>query len=451
MLHALEYLEGGDSLLDFVPRVTPTFSRPHHLGPVADLIARALRGEAVRACVHAPPRHAKTETAVIHGVPWYLSHRPDHHVAYVTYEANLARAKSARARDITNGIGLPLKLDSKSKSHWLTPRGGGFFATGVGGPLTGYGFQLALVDDPFKNRVAAESPTIRETVHQWFTSTLMTRIEPEGSVIVMHTRWHADDLIGRLLKDTEVPWEHVSLPAMGAAGAALWPERWSAERLDKRRREVGPYDWASLYMGEPRPRGARLFGEPKRYTLADLAKVLAHARILVMCDPAATEKTTADYSAIAVLAAVGYGLEQRTYVLEVVRMQCEIPRLITELVRLQAKWKAMIGVEAVGGFKAVPQMLRTMHPKLAIYDVQPFGDKFTRALPVAAAWTDGRLMLPESAPWMADFLAELGSFTGVKDAHDDQVDALSNGFNTISRLAPPLERGSQKMPGLPFG
>jgi hypothetical protein len=300
-----ELRRGADSLLDFVPRTNRNFTRPDHLRPVADRMAAAVRGEPVRACVSVPPRHGKTETLLVHGVPWYLSFRPNAHIAYVTYEAELARDKSAAAREIARSIGIELRGDSQSKSHWRTPQGGGLFATGIGGPLTGHGFQLAIVDDPFKNRADAESPTIRQKVHEWFTSTLMTRMEPGAAVIVNMARWHSDDLVGRLEKAREVRWDVLNLPAINENGHALWPGRWPLEGLDVRRREVGTYDWASLFMGMPRPRGSQLFPidgvYPARYTLPEVVG----ARGAIICDPAATAKTTADHTAIGVFSAIG--------------------------------------------------------------------------------------------------------------------------------------------------
>jgi hypothetical protein len=157
----------------------------------------------VRACVSVPPRHAKTET-VLHGIAWLLRRHPDWPVAYVSYAADIARSKSRQARDYAARAGVTLRDDSAALHEWRTPAGGGLLATGVGGPLTGHGVRLLIVDDPFKNRSEADSPTVRETVHGWFTSTAMTRVEPGGSVLVVHTRWHPDDLIGRLLRGDRV-------------------------------------------------------------------------------------------------------------------------------------------------------------------------------------------------------------------------------------------------------
>ena len=441
LLLLLELERGADSLLDFVPRINPRHSRPSHLAPIAALLARAAHGEEVRALVSCPPRHGKTETLLVHGVPWYLSMFPHHHVAYVTYGDELARDKSAKARDVARWVGLPLREDSKSKTHWLTPHDGGLFATGIGGPLTGHGFELMIVDDPHKNREEAESPTQRETVHEWFSSTFMSRLEVGGSVIVTHQRWHDDDLIGRLSRDKEVPWEVVNLPAIAiegrpdplgrSPGEALWPERWPLRALDVRRRESGAYNWASMFQGEPRPRGGRVFGGDVHWFRLDQFAIEGK-RIAICADPAASEKTSADFSSAVVLAVEGHGVDQRAWVIDVLREQITVPQFVRRLGALQAKHRVPLVVESVGGFKAIPQLLRELDPNLEVVELLPRGDKFTRAQGVAAAWNDGRVLIPQDAPWTQDFLAEVQAFTGVKDVHDDQVDALSGAWNHAS-------------------
>jgi hypothetical protein len=165
-------------------------------------------------------------------------------------------------RDYAKRAGITLRDDSAALHEWRTPDGGGLLATGVGGPLTGHGVKLLVIDDPFKNREEADSALVRQKVYDWFTSTAMTRVEPGGSVIVVHTRWHRDDLIGRLARDEEVHWQVVNLPAIDASrdgDGSLWPERWPADALEVRRHEVGEYDWQSLYQGNPIARKGRVY------------------------------------------------------------------------------------------------------------------------------------------------------------------------------------------------
>lgn len=465
-LHLLEATIGGQSILDYIPRASPVMPggvqgiSPRHLKVIADQIALAEYGPQ-RIAISVPPRHGKTEL-ILHALAWYLARHPEHTVAYASYSADIAGGKSIRARDLAVAADIRLRYDQARASEWRTVSGGGLLATGVGGPLTGQGANLLVIDDPIKNREEAESSTQREKVWDWFTSTAMTRLTPNGSMLVVHTRWHPDDLIGRLKK--KGGWTIINLPALDDAGQALWPQGgWTTDVLAKRRVEVGEYDWASLYMGDPRPRGGRMFEEPTFY---EKPNVLGQAKIIISCDPAATAKTHADYSVIVVGSCWmdSSGLPAID-ILDVQRMQVEIPSLVYRLAHEQRKWKAPIVVEAVGGFKAVPQSLRAMLRGVRIIEITPSLDKFIRALPTSAAWNAGRIRLPgrigvtgaleadPSKPWIGAFLDETGSFTGVSDDYDDQVDALAHLYNAAHQML--AGRGSPPAPELarymPFG
>lgn len=443
--------QGAGGLLDFVPHMMPKYLRPNHVAPLADFMARAAAGEEPQAVGSFPPRHAKTETIVVNGIPWYLGQHPDHTCLYVTYGATLAEGKSAMARDVARRMGLRLRTDSASKSKWLLAEGGGLDAVGRDGPITGYGYKLVIVDDPYRDRAEAESPVIRAKVNEWYRSTLVPRMEPGCAVLVMMQRWHQDDLIGYLSADEELEFEVINVPAIQNIDTpnevALWPEIWPLWRLKKRRRQVGEYPWWSQYQGQPRPRGKQLFREPARYTREELQAELRAGgyRLRVICDPAATAKTAADHSAIGVFMFKGYGEEIRGWVLDMQLLQVETPELAEVLKVEGQKWRAAVGVEAVAGFKAVPQMLRKIAPRLRVFDIDPLGDKFTRALPGAAAWNRGDYKVPVDAPWVPGLIHECQRFTGIGDEADDQVDTLAHAWNEAVE-AEPIQGGHQEAP-----
>lgn len=398
----------------------------------------------MRAVVSVPPGHFKTET-ILHAIARWLRRRPSDSIAYVSYAADVAHSKSRLARDYARRAGVQLRDDSSAVHEWRTPQGGGLIATGVGGPLTGQRARLLVVDDPFANREEAESALIRQRRHEWFTSTALTRMTSDGAAIVVHTRWHPDDLAGRLGKgklpdgSQGPPWEVVNLAAITERDGieyALAPQHWPLEVLRERRSNVGEYDWASLFQGQPRPRGGSLFRDPARYTRPDIEG----ARIKIACDPAASSSTYSDYSVIAVAAFRGTGAAMHGDLLEVWRGQVEVPALVRELRAMAAKWNAPVHVESVGGFKAVPQMLRELAPGLKVVEVKPAADKFIRAQPAAQAWNEGRYRVPVDAPWVAPLLSEVLAFTGVSDPHDDQVDALAHCWNAASEPETALSR-----------
>lgn len=457
----LESLAGVESLMDWLQIMSPTYEQPRHLQKLAELIVRS-QFEPTYGWCSIPPRFAKTET-ILHAIAWRLLQDPTCEIAYCTYEANLAYSKSRKIRELAEAAGVQLKKGSTGVHEWQTAQGGRVKATGIGGPLTGTGCKWLVIDDAIKNREEAESPVIRQKHWDWLTSTALTRVEPGGSVLINATRWHDDDLIGRVQQHFP-EWTGIHMPAIiesvDALGniheRSLWPSRWPLEELKKKQRLVGEFDWASLYQGQPRPKGGRLFRSPIRYNLPNIVDNQKPFKIIIGVDPAATEKTNADYSAIVVMAFTGaFGtLDFRGDVLEVWKGQVEIPALVARLRDLAVKWGAPVAVESVGGFKAVPQMLRNLDPKLRVIEAPTLGDKFTRALPVAACWNDGRVRLPEHADWdVSDFLSEVEKFTGVKDVHDDMVDAMSHCFNSAQMLIPTIVT-RPVVPiksGLPFG
>ena len=414
-------------LLDFVPRLTPRWERPDHLAPVAELFERAERGEEVFAVVSAPPRHGKTEL-LLHAVPWLLARHPEWAVGYSTYAADLARSKSRLARDYALRAGVELRPDSTALHEWRTPAGGGLLAAGVGGPLTGHGLNLGVIDDPHKNRVEAESKTIRDHVHEWLTSTFLTRLEPGASAILFMARWHEDDLAGRLSRDSDHKWEVVNLPAVDDAGRPLWGSRWSLERLERRRRLVGAYDWASLYQGQPRPRGGAVFEGVYFYD----APPREAYRLAIGVDLAYTKKTSADFSVYVVVARCG----ELFYMLDVVRVQARAPAFAGRLavVRGVYPW-APCRWYCTGAELGVADLVNDAHKKIRLEALATTGDKFVRAQPTAALWNAGRVLLPREAPWLEDFVSELVGFTGLDDDHDDQVDALAAAVDALPDVA----------------
>lgn len=405
--------------------MSPHLESPTHLLPIINLFERAARGEAVRAVVSTPPQHGKTLTTE-HGIVWGLRRNPGLRYVYCTYEAQRAWDVAAETLALAKEAGLQV---SGSKRRWLTKRGGGLLSTGIGGPLTGYPVDgVLIIDDPVKNSGEAESATYRERAIRWFQSTAMTRVHQNASVITIQTRWHPDDLAGFLIK---AGWENVNLPAINDGtdprrriGEPLCPSRWPLELLQRRKIEVGDFVWASLYQGQPRPRGGRVFQDSR------LCNALPQSsyRVGIGVDLAYSAKTKSDYSTIVVLLELG-GIY---YVAECVRKQVRAPefKLILESVLQRypgaiPRWYCA-GVEIgaadfIGGLDAR----------------QAGQDKFLRAQPVAAAWNAGNVAVLKDAHWINEFLGEVVSFTGVHDAHDDIVDALAAAYDSLQSQACP--------------
>lgn len=434
---------GGPTLDAFIREHWPHQPPPRHLAPLIRLFELA-RQAPIQVCLSLPPGHAKTET-IKRAIVWWLSHTPADLCAYATHSEHKAHSESRRIRQMARQVGVKLAGDMQNVHEWRTEYDGGLVAVGAKG-LTGFRVQgLLVVDDPYQDRAEAESKAISEAIWEWFGAVTETRREG-ASTIVVHTRWTPNDLIGRLSKFPD--WVVINLPALAeendplgrAPGEALWPEMYPREKLDAiKNGPLGEWQFAALYQGRPSPRGHKVFGEPHYYDA-----VPEGCRYGISCDPAATASTRADYSVVVVLAVKGHGEDAVGYVVDVIRQQREVPDLPPILRSLSLKYgRARVVVEAVGGFKAVPQLLRRLDPKLEVGEAPVMGDKFTRAQPGAHAWNKGRLLVPKDAPWLADFLDEVRLFTGVVDAHDDQVDALCHGWNALAGgtilVAPDLE------------
>ncbi len=414
------------SLGDFIPALSPKFTRPTHLEPLLDVFTRIARGESVRAVVSVPPRHSKTET-LLHAIPWLLLQDPSLQIAYASYAARIAEKKSRRARELSRRAGVPLAADSKSRSDWRTGDDeGGVWATSVDGSITGEGFHLVLLDDLVKGRAEAESSAGRERVNGWLISDVLTRVEPRGSVVIAMARWHPDDPAGRMIA---AGWENIHMPAITDTGEPLWPERWPLSELEQLREALGGadgYEWQSLYQGNPRGRGSRVFGDVHFYDSLPSDLSAASISISIGLDFAYSTRTSADWSVAVVLARIG----QAFHVLDVVRLHAE-PREFRQRIQLlretypRARASAYAAATELGGIEFIRDGGIPIDERIARTD------KFSRAIPTAAAWNTGKILLPRSAPWLDAFVSEVCGFTGVKDRHDDQVDSLAAAYDAL--------------------
>lgn len=255
-----------------------------HLAPVVDALGRVMRGECKRLLVMMPPRHGKSELVSKYFPAFYAGNNPHHQVVLAAYGHAFARTWGRKARDLLAdcgpelwGVGISEK--GSQQADWLTDAPdtapgseGGMVTAGVGGPINGRGAHLFIVDDPIKNAEEAGSPTKREAVWEWWTSTARTRLEPGAAVVMVMTRWNEDDLFGRILEEAkkagrEDEWEVIKLPALAEEddplgrlpGEALCPERYDAEDLEAIRDDVGAYVWSALFQQTPIVKGGDLF------------------------------------------------------------------------------------------------------------------------------------------------------------------------------------------------
>lgn len=262
--------------------------------------------------VFVPPRHGKSELCSIGFPAWYLGRNPTKEIITVSYSAELAQDFGSKTRSVVGSeaypyifSGLTLKEDEQAKAKWRTSKGGSYTSVGVGGAITGRGANILLFDDPIKNREEAESQVYREKVWDFFTSTAFTRLEPKGVVVVILTRWHVDDLAGRILANAELSkrCKVIHFPAIATKrevnrreGEALWPGRFNVRALEEIKNTIGPYDFESLYQGSPILSERQEF-KPEWYRRIDDQEVsFKRTRRFLTIDTAISKQTSADYT-----------------------------------------------------------------------------------------------------------------------------------------------------------
>ena len=227
-----------------------------------DLIARAIASGRGRLIINWPPRHGKSELVSKWTPLWYLDNMPGHNVILTGYEAGLASAWGRKCRneiEQNTHMRISLSADSSAAHRWNTPQGGGMITAGVGGPVTGYGGNLIIVDDPIKNWQDAYSYVFRNRTIEWFNSTLYSRCEPNATIIVVMQRWHEDDLTGYLINEHKDDWQVICLPALAEEndalgrkeGDPLCPERYSRDAMLATRSACPVEVWDAMYQQRP--------------------------------------------------------------------------------------------------------------------------------------------------------------------------------------------------------
>lgn len=427
---------------------------PHHR-----LIARKLeaveRGEIKRLMIFMPPRHGKSMLASEFFPAWYLGRNPSHYVIASTYAQELADDFGRKVKgQIADGSyqaifpGVRLAEDSQSVKRFHVEGGielgttqrGAYYSVGVGGPLTGRGAHLLMIDDPVKNREEADSEVVRRRIRDWYTSTAYTRLMPGARIVVIQTRWHEDDLSGWLLKEHQHEgWDVVSLPAISDAGEALWPEQYSQAELERIKAAVGPRDWSALYQQRPAPESGDYF---KREWFRYYEDAPERLQIYGASDYAITAKG-GDYTVHGIF---GVDRAGRIYLLDLWRQQTTSDVWIDAFLDLVARWKPIQWAEEQG------QIIKSLDPFINKRSIErqtfvareqftSLSDKASRAQAIRGRMAQGMVYFPRNAPWLADLERELLTFpVGVNDDQVDVLSLLGRMLDTLTSVPEPVKR-----------
>jgi predicted phage terminase large subunit-like protein len=429
----------------------PKFELAKHHELIISRFEAVERGEISRLMIFLPPRHGKSLIGSAIFPAWYLGRHPERHLICATYGQELS---DDFGRQVRNLIADPvhraifphcsLSEDSSAAHRFNTVRGGAYFAVGRGGPITGRGAHLLIIDDPLKDCAEANSETVRNALHEWFTSVAYTRLAPGGAIVLIQTRWHEDDLAGWLLhSNANERWEVLSLPAIAECdegfrhqGEALWPDKFPLSELERIRAAIGGRAWASLYQQRPAAAEGAIFKRDWwQFYRPPLAVVLN--RIVQSWDTGFKKGAENDFSVCTTWGVAENGY----YLLHVWRERVEFPELKRVLASLAEQWEpnAILVEDRASGQSLIQEL--SSSSVLPIIPVKVDSDKQTRAQAVTPIMEAGKVFLPESAPWVSDFIEEMASFPN--GIYDDVVDSATQALNYLREepLLPSISLG----------
>jgi predicted phage terminase large subunit-like protein len=414
------------------------WQRARHLDLLNDKFTDMVSGKLPKLIVAEPPRHGKSEFCTFWFPLWYLVKNPRARIIIASYNHSFAETFGRRLRDFVRDrgheIGLELDSSTTAASRWFVKTGGSVQTVGRGGPLTGKGADLLIIDDPLKDAEEAASEIIREKLWDWWQTTASTRLEPGAICLVVQTRWHFEDLAGKLEQQKEPKWEVLSLKALAEQddvlgrelGEPLWPERYPIEALNQIKSGLTSYHWSALYQQSPIPAVGGLF----QFDWWQYYKKLPDKFDLVIqsWDFSFKDLKKSDYTVGQVWGRKGASF----YLIDQIRAQLNAKTSIDAIRAFTHKYplaRAKLFEDKANG-PALKSLLQ--HEVGGIIPIQPRGSKPVRAEAVQPFVQAGNVYLPDQsiAPWISDFVLELAQFPLA--AHDDQVDAFTQALNYLA-------------------
>jgi len=417
------------------------WSYPHLARIDEHLVALEQRSIGTRGLmIFVQPRAGKSRRCARHFPLWYLRRHRDHQVLLATYGQRLADGHSRWIRNAIRahpGLGLALDPTSQRVCEWqLSGHEGGLRSVGVGGSVTGTGADLIVIDDPVKSREQAESVVYRDKTWDWWTDDVSTRLMTGAVALLMTTRWHEDDLAGRLLANEPEHWTVLTLPALAEPGdplgrpegAVLMPDRYGTDWMTEQRRRLGTYGFSALYQQRPSPAEGSLFKRAHfrywhpadgQWQLGERSVRRVDCWMFATVDLAVSTRTSADWTVCAVWAVTPDG---QLLLVDRERQRIDEGDHWPMVRRLREKWAfAYCGVESrMFGTRLVWEAGAAGMP---LRELKADVDKVTRAIPATVRCEQGRAWFPAEAPWLEEWEHELLAFPN--GTHDDQVDVFA--------------------------
>lgn len=447
LMEAELYERARNSLAVYAEEILELPPAKHHLVMVEGL-EMIERNEIDVLILTLPPGSAKSSYGSVAFPAWYLGRNPKNCIIAASHTGELAERFGRKVRNtIQSQIHKSIfpasgvASDSAAAGRWETTEKGEYFAAGVGGSITGRRADLCLIDDPVKSREEADSATIRQKQWDWWRDDLSTRLKPGAGVVIIMTRWHEDDLAGRLIDDLKSSRKRVKIisipmeaqeddPLGREVGEPLWPEWFTPIMIEEAKRE--PRTWSALYQQAPRPIGG---GEFKREWLNHWIKQPASGNKIIIVDPSSGKsKTRGDFTSMWV---IGRGQDENLYVLDGLRDRLNLTERCEELFKLVRKWKpAGVGYEQYGLQADIEFIKMQQEAQQYRFKIIELGggikkeDRIRRLIPLfqgAEIWLPQSLIKVGSDGHNYDviemFIQEYLSFP--VGAHDDALDNLA--------------------------
>lgn len=420
------------------------WKRYRHLEYLSNKLLSGIINGGGRYVVTIGPRHGKSEFISNWLPTWYLDIFPNNRIILASYAAKFAAKWGRKVRtnlESNRMVLCTVRMDSRSAERFDLWEGGGMITAGVGGPITGEGANLLIIDDPIKNWKEATSETTRKSIIDWFNSTAYTRLEPNATIIVLMTRWHEEDLAGYLINDHEDDWELINFPAIAeqddelgrTPGEALCPERYDEQALEKIKLGVGVRVWNGLYQQRPAPEEGEHWRRSDWRFYTEIPKnfdEIIQSWDMTFKDKRQSKSGKVDW----VVGQVWGRLGRFMYLLDQVRGQWGFTKSMEMVMQLSLKWplarRKLIENKANG--PAIEDALKETITGIRL--VEPQGGKVSRVTACEPTIQSGHVLLPDPklAAWVQGFIDEAASF-GPTAKHDDQVDTASQAILFLDR------------------
>ena len=444
LLEELEQAKGREKcheeFMSFVGEMWSAFIHGKHHEIMADAFERVAKGELKRLIINMPPRHTKSEFASYLLPAWFLGKFPDKKIIQTAHTAELAVGFGRKVRNLVNSPdyksvfpNVSLQSDSKAAGRWNTNQGGDYFAIGVGGAVTGKGADLLIIDDPHSEQEGASADiNVFNRTYEWYTSGPRQRLQPNGAIVVVMTRWHNKDLTGQVV-DASIKrggadqWEVIELPAIMPSGTPLWAEFWKMEELQALKAELPNSKWMAQYQQDPTSEEGALV---KRdwWQIWEGRNPPDCEFVIQSWDTAFMKNQRADFSActtwgVFYLEDDDGMLAPNLILLDAYQERLEFPELKKmAMEKYRAYTPDAFIVEAKAAGMPLIFELRAMGIPVQEYTPSRGNDKISRVNAVSDLFASGVVWAPETR-WAEETIEQFAGFPNME--HDDLVDSTT--------------------------